>query len=169
MRLFHLTVSGFALALLACARAGAGGPLPTTGGDARRLDSLADDYFAAWARTYPITGMFDGIPDAPLDRLDPNALADVRQWRTREDRWLTELKGIRPEALRGRPEEATYGVLREVLEAAQGCGCATRSCCRSTSRTGGRSVCPSWRSCSRSGRPGTVPPRWPDGVRSPAI
>jgi uncharacterized protein (DUF885 family) len=121
MRLSNLTVSGIVLGLLACGGGGALRPGTAAPEDqARRLNALADDYFASWVRTYPVTAMFDGVPDAPLDRLDPNALADVQQWRAKEDRWLAELGHIREDGLSGRPEEATYGVLRETLEAARG-------------------------------------------------
>lgn len=111
---------GTTLMVAACAAPhGSSGAAPAGGDDARRLDALADEYFAALVQTYPSFGLFSGIPDAPLDRLDPNSLADVRRWRAREDHWLAELESIRGEALRGRPEEVTYGVLRQVLEASR--------------------------------------------------
>src|SRR5262249_44858035 len=92
--------------------------------EARRLNVLADDYFATWVRTFPVAAMFNGVPDAPLSGLDPNAPADIQRWRAKEDRWLADLRTIRQDALTDRPEEATYGVLRETLEDAQ----ATRVC-----------------------------------------
>jgi len=108
------------LVLAACAGGGAPpGAAPKADSVARRLDALADDYFTTWVRTYPVAGLFSGIPDAANDRLDPNALSDVRRWREREDRWLAQLQGVDADALRGRPEEVTYGVLREVLEASR--------------------------------------------------
>jgi uncharacterized protein (DUF885 family) len=115
----HVALPWTALVLVAC---GASAPRPApapAGGEARRLDSLADDYFAALVQTFPSFGLFSGIPDAPMDRMDINALADVDRWRGREDRWLAALDEIPSESLRGRPEEATYGVLREALEAAR--------------------------------------------------
>ena len=120
MRTHHLTITILALALAAC-----GGTPPPAGAapqsrdDARRLDALADDYFATWVHTFPVTGLFSGIPDAPNDRLDENSLSGIGRWRAQEDRWLNQLRTIRPEALKGRPEAVTYGVLREVLEAAR--------------------------------------------------
>jgi uncharacterized protein (DUF885 family) len=95
------------------------GAAPQTGDDASRLNAVADDYFATWARTFPVTGLFSGAPEVPNDRLDENSLSGIRRWREREDRWLRQLQTIQPAALDGRPEEVTYGVLREVLEAAR--------------------------------------------------
>jgi len=115
----RLSLPWTALLLSAC---GAAAPPPATapaGDQGRRLDSLADDYFAALVQTFPSFGLFSGIPDAPMDRLDPNALADVNRWRVREDRWLAALGNIPSESLRGGPQEVTYGVLREALEAAR--------------------------------------------------
>jgi len=72
------------LVLAACAAPhGSSGAAPAGGDDARRLDALADEYFAALVQTYPSFGLFSGIPDAPLDRLDPNSLPDVRRWQAR--------------------------------------------------------------------------------------
>ncbi|MGH7513831.1 MAG: DUF885 domain-containing protein [Gemmatimonadales bacterium] len=114
------TTLGIALMFAACAAPhGSSGTAPARADDARRLDALADEYFAALVQTYPLFGLFSGIPDAPLDRLNPNSPADVRRWQAREDHWLAELEGIRGEALRGRPEEVTFGVLREALEASR--------------------------------------------------
>ena len=45
---------------------------PASHDDARRLDALADDYFATWVRTFPVSGLFAGIPDAPNEPLDEN-------------------------------------------------------------------------------------------------
>jgi uncharacterized protein (DUF885 family) len=115
-----LVLPACGLVLTACGgRATPAGAAPQAGDDARRLDALADDYFAGWARTFPIAGLFSGVPDAPNDRLDENSVSGVHRWREREDHWLSQLQTIRPDALEGRPEAVTYGVLREVLEAAR--------------------------------------------------
>ncbi len=63
--------------------------------------------------------MFLGVPDAPADRMGDNSLAAVRAWEQKEDGWISRLKEIRADALRGRPEDATYGVLLETLEASR--------------------------------------------------
>ena len=88
-------------------------------GAAHRVRALADDYFAAWLREFPISAAFSGVPETPNDRLDDNSLAAVREWERREDRWLAELQAIDARDLPGRPEEATYGTLRETLEASR--------------------------------------------------
>jgi uncharacterized protein (DUF885 family) len=120
MRSPALTLTALLVALAACGRSRQpAGATPNTGDEARRLDALADDYFADWVRTFPVSGLFAGIPDEPNDRLDENSLVGIRRWREREDRWLEQLQRIRPEALEGRTEAVTYGVLREVLEAAR--------------------------------------------------
>jgi len=111
---------GLALCLVACATAPApGAPSPSSASEASRVDALADEYFAAWVQSFPLSALFSGVPDAPNDLLGDNSLAAVRAWQTREDRWLDQLRQVRPEGLQGRPEEATYGVLLETLEAAR--------------------------------------------------
>jgi uncharacterized protein (DUF885 family) len=106
--------------IVGCATAPApGGPSPGTADAAHRIDALADEYFAGWVRTFPLSALYSGVPDAPNDVLQDNSLAAVRVWEAREDRWLDELKQVRAEAVRGRPEETTYGVLLETLEAAR--------------------------------------------------
>ena len=120
MRTRRLVVIALTLAFTACGGTRSpAGARPQTGDDARRLTALADDYFATWFRTFPVAGLFSGVPDAPNDRLDENSLAGIRRWRAREDRWLADLQTIRVEALDGRPEAVTYGVLRELLEASR--------------------------------------------------
>jgi uncharacterized protein (DUF885 family) len=114
------TLPGLALCLVACATAPApGAPSPSAAGEARGVVALADEYFAAWVQDFPLSALFAGVPDAPNDLLEDNSLAAVRTRQAREDRWLDRLKQVRPGGLRGRPEEATYGVLLETLEAAR--------------------------------------------------
>ncbi len=86
---------------------------------ARRVTALGDEYFQAWLTTYPLYGLFAGVPEAPTDGIWDNSLAATRAWEKREDRWLDQLKGISTAALRGRSEEVTHGILLETLEAAQ--------------------------------------------------
>jgi uncharacterized protein (DUF885 family) len=106
--------------LVACAPPAATGvPSPVTADVSRQIDALADEYFAAWVRSFPLSALFSGVPDAPNESLSDNSLAAVRAWQEREDRWLARLQQVPAEAVRGRPEEATYGVLLETLEAAR--------------------------------------------------
>jgi len=113
-------LAGLTAAAAACGGApGPGTPSPRQGDDARRVTALADEYFAAWKEAFPLGGLYSGVPDAPNDRLEDNSLAAVRAWQAREDRWLDELRPISVEALAGRPEEATYGILLERLEGAR--------------------------------------------------
>jgi uncharacterized protein (DUF885 family) len=86
---------------------------------ARRIDGVANEYFAAWVQAFPIDALFSGVPEAPNDRLNDNSLAAVRAWQGREDSWLAQLQSIDVDQVRGSPEEVTYGVVRETLEASQ--------------------------------------------------
>lgn len=85
----------------------------------RSLKAVADNYWTDLVQTYPLFGVFVGVPETPHDRLGDNSLAAARAWERKEDRWLEQLRAIDPAPLRGRAEEATYGVLRETLEAAR--------------------------------------------------
>jgi uncharacterized protein (DUF885 family) len=115
---------GAAVLLAACAGSasssrGSSAPAPATGDAGARLRAVADDYFATWTRTFPISATFSGVPEAPNDRLGDNSLAAVRAWQQREDRWVAELGAIDSTALRGTPDEPTYGILRETLDASR--------------------------------------------------
>ncbi len=92
----------------------------------RQVTALADEYFKAWLDTYPLNGLFVGVPEAPTDRIEDNSLAATRAWEQREDQWLDQLERVPVAALRGRPEEVTYGFLLETLAASQ----QTRICRR---------------------------------------
>jgi len=95
-------------------------PVTSPPGDAARaVNTLADEYWNSYLQAFPLAGMFLGAPDAPTDRMGDNSLAAVRAWEQKEDRWISRLKEIRADALRGRPEDATYGVLLETLEASR--------------------------------------------------
>jgi uncharacterized protein (DUF885 family) len=83
---------------------------------APQLKALADDYFKAFVESFPIGATFAGVPEAPADRLGDNSLAFVRSWEQREDAWLKQLQPIDASALAG-GDVATYGVLKETLEA----------------------------------------------------
>src|SRR3954467_3105633 len=86
---------------------------------ARRVDAVANDYWTSFIQTFPLAGMFLGVPETPNDRLGDNSLAAVRAWEVKEDRWLDRLHEVRAESLKGQPQDATYGVLLETLEASR--------------------------------------------------
>jgi uncharacterized protein (DUF885 family) len=92
---------------------------PDASGTASRVRGVADDYFAAWKREFPLGAAFNGVPGAANDRLGDNSLEAMARWQQREDRWLAELRAIDPTPLRHTPDEATYGTLRELLEASR--------------------------------------------------
>ena len=85
---------------------------------ARRVNALADDYWAEFLRAFPLAGLFSGVPDSPGDRMGDNSLAAFRSFERKEDRWIDGLSHVSASAL-GQPENATYGVLRETLEASR--------------------------------------------------
>ena len=88
-------------------------------GASRQVTGLADEYWAEFIRAFPLAALFYGVPDTPNDRMGDNSLAAVRSWERKEDRWLDQLSHVSAGALEGQPENATYGVLRETLEASR--------------------------------------------------
>jgi uncharacterized protein (DUF885 family) len=124
------------LFLGACAAAGGPGaaaPAPAPSEDspttdsvavARKIDAVAEEYYAAWVEAFPVDALSSGVPEAPNGRLNDNSLAAVRAWQSREDSWLAQLRSIQVGRVRGTPQEVTYGVLLETLEASR----ETRTC-----------------------------------------
>jgi uncharacterized protein (DUF885 family) len=118
-----------AAGLAACGRtgaeigaAGATAPASSTSAApqaARQLTALADDYWKELIQTFPLYGVYFGVPETPNDRLNDNSIPAIRAWERKEDRWLERLGTIDQTALKGRPEEVTYGVLKETLEASR--------------------------------------------------
>jgi uncharacterized protein (DUF885 family) len=94
-------------------------PEPPKDSVARRIDAVANQYFTAWVQNFPIDALFSGVPDAPNDKLNDNSLTAVRAWEAREDSWLGELRAIDVTVVRGAPQEVTYAVARETLEASR--------------------------------------------------
>lgn len=128
-RLWCLPGYGWALLFVAgCATGGSSGaiaPAPVPSDDrspadsadiARKIDTLANEYFAAWVQALPLDAMSFGVPEAPNNRLNDNSLAAVRAWQRREDSWLAQLASIDVARVSGSPQEVTYQVLRETLE-----------------------------------------------------
>jgi uncharacterized protein (DUF885 family) len=122
------------LALGACApQTPAGAPAPRdaagtftvdTAATARMVNAVADEYMAALLERNPELVTFYGLPDGRHDRLTDNSPAALRAWRAREDAWLASMAAMDPAPLDGRPERATYAILRDALESAV----ATRAC-----------------------------------------
>src|SRR3954454_6728642 len=74
-------------------------PAPAASDAGAHVRAVADDYFAAWTRRFPISAAFSGIPEAPNDRLGDNSLAASHAWEQREDRWLAQVEAIDPAEL----------------------------------------------------------------------
>ncbi|HET6837819.1 MAG TPA: DUF885 domain-containing protein [Gemmatimonadales bacterium] len=85
----------------------------------RQVTALADEYWKELIETFPLYGLFFGVPETPNDRLSDNSISTLRAFEQKEDRWIQRLTAIDQAALHGRPEEITYGVLRETLEASR--------------------------------------------------
>jgi uncharacterized protein (DUF885 family) len=130
--LCHYLTSGLTILLVGACAAGRAPSDSSTRGDvtpesasgestdaARQVTALADEYFQAWLETFPLYGLYMGVPEAPMDRIEDNSLAAARAWDRREDRWLDRLKRVPTAALHGRPEEVTHGILLETLAASQ--------------------------------------------------
>jgi uncharacterized protein (DUF885 family) len=101
------------------AAAGAGSRPENAAGAARQVTAVADEYWKELIETFPLYGVYFGVPETPNDRLNDNSLSTLRAFERKEDRWLQRLSAVDDEALRGRPEEITYGILRETLEASR--------------------------------------------------
>ncbi len=115
-------IAPVSLLLVACASPGGSAAVRAPGpvGDGRpaaaEVTRLADDYWRELIATSPITALYSGAPGGANDRLDDNSLAAARRWEQKEDRWLAAVRRVDTAALIGRPDAATYGVLRETLE-----------------------------------------------------
>lgn len=81
------------------------------------MAALADDYVRAYFRRFPEAATIYGVPGASHDRLVDPSLDAVARWREREDGWLEALRALDPPDPGEGPDHATYGILRELLEA----------------------------------------------------
>lgn len=109
--------------LAACAPAASPPPRPS-GEPAAEVTRLADEYVAAFFERTPEAATRRGLPNANHGGVTDNSLAATAEWRRREDGWLRAIRAVSPDSLVGRPEWATYGILREVLDGLAG----TRVC-----------------------------------------
>src|SRR5260221_8000308 len=85
----------------------------TTSGNqsARRVNAIADDYWAGWVQTFPLAALFSGVPNAPNDRIEDNSIAAVRAWERREDQWLEHdppVKAAHPQEKAARPAPPAF-------------------------------------------------------------
>jgi uncharacterized protein (DUF885 family) len=99
--------------------AAAGNPSGDGAAAARQVTAVADEYWEELIETFPLYGVFFGVPETPNDRLGDNSISTIRAFEQKEDRWIERLTTINQNALSGRPEEVTYGILRETLEASR--------------------------------------------------
>src|SRR4029079_16388108 len=85
-----------------------------------QLKTVADGYLAARLAGFPEIATQFGIPNSRHDGVRDVSAAGEQAWYKQEDHWLAELRRIDANALRGRPEWVTYGLLKEELEASKG-------------------------------------------------
>ena len=108
------------LLVFAVAAAGCGGastsPEPADERADVRVRALADEFLNAYFEQFPEQATYYGIPGRPHDRLSDRSLTALGRWHAREDRWLADVKGIEPAAIRSGPLRATYAILREHLD-----------------------------------------------------
>jgi uncharacterized protein (DUF885 family) len=83
------------------------------------VTALADRYVSAYVALFPIGAEFTGMTLARHDALDDNSLAALDRWHATEDSLRTALQGIDARSLTGTPAWATYGFLREALDASR--------------------------------------------------
>ena len=85
----------------------------------RSVETIADEYLAAYLERYPETGTNYSLPGVRHDRLYDNSLEALKIWQGKEDIWLQELEQLgAPDDVGGR-EWVTYGVLQETLSASR--------------------------------------------------
>jgi uncharacterized protein (DUF885 family) len=114
-------VSLFASAFLSfAAPAPAGRSGRAVADDAALVTRLADEYVREYIARNPETATFEGLPDAPDDKLSDNSLEALAAWQLKEDGWIGRLAAIDGAALWGRPGWLTHGFLREALEGSKG-------------------------------------------------
>jgi uncharacterized protein (DUF885 family) len=90
---------------------------------AARVRAIADEYWAAYVERYPEIATYQGLTQAPHERLTDNSLGAVAAWRGREDAWLAEMRELeerlRPAGAGGEAAGAWLlaATAREALEA----------------------------------------------------
>ncbi len=85
----------------------------------RSVETIADEFLAAFLERYPQTGTNYSLPNARHDRLFDNSAAALEAWQGREDKWLAELDEIgAPEDI-GSRDWVSFGVIHENLAASK--------------------------------------------------
>ncbi len=87
-------------------------------GQSFSIQSLADEYLAAFLDRYPETGTYYGIPGQRHDRLNDNSSAALARWQAREDAWLARIRQLDTDVSPRNPDWAIHGIQLETLEAA---------------------------------------------------
>ncbi len=121
LRLLRRVVGAFAptLAVVTACNRPAAPADPAAKDPASAVTGLADEYFAGLVERTPELATFWGLNDARHDGVSDASLEALRRWQAREDAWLARAEAIDQSALDGKPQQATFAILRESLESAQ--------------------------------------------------
>ncbi len=109
---------GCLTALLCCVSMLSGCAKPESSERGATIQSLADEYLAAYLERYPETGTYYGIAGQRHDRLRDNSLAALASWHAREDAWLESIRWLGAGVAPGDPDWGRHGVRLGTLEAA---------------------------------------------------
>ncbi len=77
------------------------------------IETLADEYLAAWMEQDSLMGTYYSIEGSRHDRLPDNSLAGLTAWQQQEDAWLARFEAIEKPAEVGSRDWVTYGLLKE--------------------------------------------------------
>ena len=102
---------GLSLTLVGCHD-----PSPTTPENSP-IETLADEYLAAWMEQDSLMGTYYSIAGSRHDRLPDNSLAGLTAWQQQEDAWLARLEAIEKPTEVGSRNWVTYGLLKDELDA----------------------------------------------------
>jgi uncharacterized protein (DUF885 family) len=80
---------------------------------------VARQFVDGYYHQFPEEAYEIGYPDTPMDALGDRSEAAMDRWRTREDGWITTLRGLDSGALDGTDAEVPYGFTLNRLEASQ--------------------------------------------------
>jgi uncharacterized protein (DUF885 family) len=78
---------------------------------------VAQTFVDGYYHQFPEEAFEIGYPDTPMDQLGRRGREAMQEWATRQDDWLTTLRGIDPEVLEGTVAAVPYAFALDRLEA----------------------------------------------------
>ncbi len=79
------------------------------------IGAIADEYYRARLAAYPEEADWTSVPDKQYSRLSDHSPAALARWRTREDRWLAQLRRIKASSLAA-GQRVLHAMLLEEVE-----------------------------------------------------